>query len=147
MSEEKILKANFDLGFTYTRTTGPVIGHFLTQLQKCKLVGIKGANNKVIFPPAEYDPTTGESLSEFIEVSEIGIVMTWVWVKKPLNKHPLKEPFAWALIRLGGADTNFLHVVKAKTEESMKTNMKVKACWALPPRGTIADIKYFEPLE
>ena len=90
MSEENILKATFDLGFTYTRSTGPIIGYFLTQLQKCKLVGIKGANNKVIFPPAEYDPTTGESLSEFIEVSEIGIVITWVWVKKPLNKHPQK---------------------------------------------------------
>ena len=72
MSDKEILKADFELGFTYTRSTGPVIGHFLTELQKCKIYGIKGSDGKVIVPPAEYDPVTGETLKEFIEVSDSG---------------------------------------------------------------------------
>ena len=146
MSDKEILKADFELGFTYTRSTGPVIGHFLTELQKCKIYGIKGSDGKVIVPPAEYDPVTGETLKEFIEVSDIGKVKTWVWVNQPLEKHPIQTPFAWALIQLEGADTNFLHAVKVKKEKIMKNNMKVKASWALPPKGNITDIKYFEPI-
>ena len=147
MPKEQILKANFNLGFTYTRTTGPIIGHFFTQLQSCKIVGIKSSDNRVIVPPAEYDPLTGEALSEFVEVSNEGIVTTWAWVRDPLEKHPLQEPFAWAFIKLDGADTNLLHAVKAKNENVMKQKMKVKACWALPPTGSIKDIKYFEPVD
>ena len=86
MSDKEILKADFELGFTYTRSTGPVIGHFLTELQKCKIYGIKGSDGKVIVPPAEYDPVTGETLKEFIEVSDIGKVKTWVWVNQPSAK-------------------------------------------------------------
>ena len=146
MSDEKILKANFELGFTYTRTTGPTIGYFLTQLQRCKIVGIKGSDDRVIVPPPEYDPKTGEALNEFVEVSDEGTISTWVWVHDPLPKHPIQEPFAWALIKLEGADTNFLHAIKAKSKKIMETGMRVKACWALPPTGTIKDIKYFEPI-
>jgi len=146
MTDAEILKANFELGFTYTRSTGPIIGHFLSKLQECQIMGIKGSDNKVIVPPPEFDPETGERLSEFVQVSNTGTVSTWVWVSYPLDKHPIQSPFAWAFIKLEGADTNFLHAVKVKNEKSMKNNMKVKAVWALPPKGNITDIKYFEPI-
>jgi hypothetical protein len=146
MNDKNILKANFNLGFTYTRSTGPIVGHFLTCLQSCKIVGIRNSQGKVIMPPTEFDPETGEELSEFIELKNTGEVISWSWVFTPLKKHPLKEPFAWALILLDGADTNFLHAIKVKSENQMKTGMRVKACWALPPKGSITDIKYFEPI-
>ena len=71
MNDKNILKANFNLGFTYTRSTGPIIGHFLTCLQSCKIVGIRNSQGKVIMPPAEFDSETGEELSEFIELKNV----------------------------------------------------------------------------
>ena len=60
MNEKNILRANFDLGFTYTRSTGPIVGHFLTCLQSCQIMGIKNSKGKVLMPPVEFDPDTGE---------------------------------------------------------------------------------------
>jgi len=146
MNDDNILKANFNLGFTYTRSTGPIVGHFLTCLQSCKIMGIKNSKGKVLMPPVEFDPETGEELSEFVEVSNKGTVVSWSWVYSPLSKHPIEEPFAWCLILLDGADTNFLHAVKISSEKKMKTGMRVKACWAFPPEGSIKDISFFEPI-
>ncbi len=64
MSQEpEVLKAEFDLNFTYTRTTGPIIGRFFTELRDRNVVGIKGSNGQVIVPPTEHDPLTAEELS------------------------------------------------------------------------------------
>ncbi len=143
--ESEVLKAEFDLNFTYTRTTGPIIGRFFTELRDRNVVGIKGSNGQVIVPPTEYDPLTAEELSEFVQVQQTGVVTTWAWVKQPREKHPLKKPFAWALIKLDGADTPMLHAVDASSEEAMKTGMKVKIRWAKETTGNIHDIACFEP--
>ena len=42
MSQPEILNQAFELGFTYTRSTGPVVGRFLTELRNRNIVGIKG---------------------------------------------------------------------------------------------------------
>jgi len=146
MNDRNILKADFDLGFTYTRSTGPIIGHFLTCLQSCKIVGIRNSKGKVLMPPVEFDPETGEELTDFVDIENSGSVVSWAWVNSPLKKHPIQSPFAWALILLDGADTNFLHAIKVNSEKDIKVGMRVKACWALPPKGLITDITYFEPI-
>lgn len=143
--DSEVLKAEFDLNFTYTRTTGPIIGRFFTELRDRNVVGIKGSNGQVIVPPTEYDPLTAEELSEFVPVKQTGVVTTWSWVKQPREKHPLQKPFAWALIKLDGADTPMLHAVDASSEAAMKTGMKVKIRWAAETTGNIHDIACFEP--
>ena len=143
--DSEVLKADFDLNFTYTRTTGPIIGRFFTELRDRNIVGIKGSNGKVIVPPTEYDPITAEELSEFVEVSQEGVVKTWCWVNEPREKHPLDKPFGWALIQLEGADTPMLHAVDAGSESAMSTGMKVKIRWAEETTGMITDIACFEP--
>lgn len=146
MSQDSdVLRSDFDLDFTYTRTTGPVIGRFFTELRDRKLVGIKATDGSVICPPVEYDPKTADELSEFVDVADTGEVKTWCWVNEPLEKHPLDKPFAWALIQLEGADTPMLHAVDAGSEEAMSTGMRVKVRWADETVGRINDIACFEP--
>lgn len=146
MSQDSdVLRSDFDLDFTYTRTTGPVIGRFFTELRDRKLVGIKASDGSVICPPVEYDPKTADELSEFVDVADTGEVKTWCWVNEPLDKHPLDKPFAWALIQLEGADTPMLHAVDAGSEEAMSTGMRVKVRWADETVGRINDIACFEP--
>ncbi len=139
-----VLRSGFDLEFTYTRTYGAVMSKFFTELKDQKVLGIKGSQGQVICPPLEYDPQTAESLSEFVEVKDSGVVKSWSWVGEPLDKHPLQKPFAWVLVQMDGADTSLLHVLDAD-KASVKTGMKVKIRWADNRVGSIRDIACFEP--
>lgn len=144
--DSEVLRSDFDLEFTYTRTYGPVMSKFFTELKDGKILGIKGSKGQVICPPLEYDPQTAAELSEFVPVADTGVVKTWCWVQDPLQKHPLQKPFAWALVQLDGADTPMLHAVDAGSEATMKTGMKVKVRWAEQRVGKINDIACFVPV-
>ena len=92
MTQPEVLSQEFELGFTYTRSTGPVVGRFLTELRDKNVVGIKGSDGKVYVPPMEYDPVTAEELSEFVEVGQAGEVVSWCWVNEPRESHPHEQP-------------------------------------------------------
>jgi len=74
-------------------------------------------------------------------------VDTWAWIGEPRRNNPLEHAFAWALIRLDGADTSLLHVVDAGDESRMRTGMRVRARWRDEPAGHVTDIEAFEPEE
>ena len=144
-NELTLLRKDFESKFTFTRSTGPVVGRFLTELRERKIVGILGSDGMVLVPPPEYDPVTFEPLSEFVEVGQSGIVKTWCWVNEPRAKHPLNRPFAWAMVLLDGADIPLLHAVDAGEEFAMSTGMRVKVRWSEKTTGHIKDIACFEP--
>ncbi|HWE70220.1 MAG TPA: OB-fold domain-containing protein, partial [Acidimicrobiales bacterium] len=120
---------------------------FLTGLRDGKLTGVRGAGGSVIVPPTEYDPTTGDDTSEMVEVGPGGVVESWAWVSDPLPKHPLATPFAWALIRLDGADTAMLHAVDAGGPDRVATGDRVTVRFrpAADRIGAMADIESFVP--
>ena len=72
-------------------------------------------------PPFEYDPVTFAPPAELVEVGSEGSVTSWSWMPEPLEGQPLAHPFAWALIRLDGADTAMLHAVDAGSAGAMRT--------------------------
>ena len=139
------LTAPHELEYTYTRSVGPVIGRFLGELQQRRIVGVRTATGRVLVPPQEYDPDTGDAVADFVEVGPAGVVETWAWVSKPRAKHPLRHPFAFALIRLDGAHTSMLHVVDAGDESRMSTGLRVRPRWRDETLGEIHDIACFEP--
>ncbi len=140
---DDILKQSFELGFTYTRSTGPVVGRFLTGLRERQIFGVRGSDGRVLVPPMEYDPVTADPLEDFVQVAEAGEVLSWCWVSQPRPLHPWQEPFAWALIRLDGADVPLLHAITGLKEDAMHTGMRVRARWAEPPRGHVLGIASF----
>lgn len=144
-SSAEILSQEFTLGYTYTRTTGPVVGQFLTGLRDRKMIAIKGSDGRILMPPMEYDPVDAAALSEFVDVADSGEVVSWSWVSQPRDAHPSDKPFAWALIKLDGADTPMLHWVDAGEESAMSTGMRVKVRWAQETKGFITDINGFVP--
>lgn len=144
MPESEILNQAFELGYTYTRSTGPVVGRFLTGLRDQQIVGIRASDGRVVVPPMEYDPDTAEALSEFVDVSDEGEVVSWAWVKHPREAHPSSQPFAWAMIRLDGADVSMVHWVRAKDESDIRCGSRVRARWADETVGFITDIAGFE---
>jgi uncharacterized OB-fold protein len=144
VSQPEILNQAFELGYTYTRSTGPVIGRFLTELRNRKIVGIKASDSRVIVPPMEYDPDTAEELSEFVEVGEQGEIVSFAWVKEPREAHPMQVPFAWVMVKLDGADVPMIHCLAAAAESDIATGARVRAVWADETIGFITDIRCFE---
>ena len=65
----------------------------------------------------------------------------------PLPKHPLDRPFAWALIKLDGADTAMLHAVDAGGEGAVATGDRVTVRFRPEADriGAMADIEAFVP--
>jgi uncharacterized OB-fold protein len=139
------LVAPHELEFPYTRSVGPVIGRFLGGLMERKILGIRMSDGRVLVPPTEYDPQTSEPLAEFVEVGDSGVVTAWAWVFAPKQDQPLDRAFAWALIKLDGADTAMLHAVDTGDDSLMSTGMRVRARWREERIGEIRDIECFVP--
>ena len=140
-SHEPPLSAPLTLSFDYTRSVGSTLSAFFTALRSRHIIGVRGSDGRVHVPVVEYDPVTYEPLSDIVPVSSVGTVLSWTWQPQPLDGQPLDRPFAWALIKLDGADTALLHAVDGE----VKTGDRVHAHWVAEPVGAITDIACFLP--
>ena len=144
MSDSKdLLRAPFELAYNYKRSSGPVMSKFFEALGKQKILGTKSSAGKVFSPAAEFDPETNEPLKEMIEVGPGGVVESFSWIEDPKHHHLIKEPFAFALIKLDGADTSMLHMVTQCNEADLRIGSRVKANWSEIQEQRITDIKFF----
>lgn len=143
MAESKVLSAPLIIEYPFKRTTGPVIGAFLTGLREGIIVGSRAEDGRVICPPAEFDPVSGNDLTEIVEVGPAGEVATAAWVTTPHAKHPLDQPFAWALIKVDGADTTILGAVAADSAAAVTSGVRVTPVWAEERAGHINDITHW----
>jgi uncharacterized protein len=139
------LRAPLEIGFDYTRSLGPTLSRFMAALAGRRILGARSGDGRVHAPPFEFDPVTFAPPAELVPVGPEGTVTTWSWAPLPLEGQPLAHPFAWALIRLDGADTAMLHAVDAGSAGAMRTGMRVRPRWAETRTGHIRDIACFEP--
>ncbi|MGB7167144.1 MAG: OB-fold domain-containing protein, partial [Mycobacterium sp.] len=144
-THQKPLSAPLRLSFDYTRSVGPTLSQFFTALRERRIVGVRGSDGRVYVPPAEFDPVTYERLTEMVPVASVGTVLSWTWQPEPLEGQPLDRPFAWALIKLDGADVPLLHAVDvgAAGSDAIRSGARVHAHWVDEPAGAITDIAYF----
>lgn len=142
----RTLSAPVTVAFDYTRSTGPVLGRFLTGLRDGVVVGARTSEGKVVVPPPEFDPVTHAATTDFVEVASTGTVTSWVWVPEPVKGQPFDRPFAWALVTLDGADAPLLHALDVASPADVSTGMRVQVRWAEERVGAITDIAGYEPL-
>lgn len=109
-----------------------------------RLEGTRGSDGRVYFPPAEFDPISGERLSEWVDLPDTGEVVSWTWQAEPEEGQPLDRAFAWALINLDGADVPILHAVDAHDQGNIQTGSRVRVRWASERTGGIGDIACFD---
>ncbi len=145
MTAVEPLSAPIELQFDYTRSLGPTLGGFLTGLARRQVRGVRTSDGRVIVPPLEYDPKSHEPLTDFVDVSDRGTVLSWTWAAEPLPGQPFDRPFAWVLVQLDGADTGLLHALDVASPDDVHTGLRVQARWAAEPVGHIRDILCFEP--
>jgi len=134
--------------YPYERTVGPTYGRFLDGLAAGRFEGTRAPDGTVYVPPAEFDPRSGVPLDEWVALGTEGEVVTWSWQDEPTPNHPLDRPFAWALVRLDGADTAMLAPVDTGDAAAMRSGMRVRlrlADGAEPAMG-IRAMACFEPM-
>ncbi|MBA2952639.1 DNA-binding protein [Nocardioides sp. MAH-18] len=140
----RTLSAPVTVAFDYTRSTGPVIGRFLTGLRDGQVVGGRTSEGAVVVPPPEFDPVTHEPITDFVEVAPVGTVTSWTWVPEPVKGQPFDRPFAFVLVRLDGADAPLLHALDVSSPDEVSTGMRVQVRWREERVGSITDIECFE---
>ncbi len=143
----EILRAPLTIGYDFQRTTGPVIGAFFTALAERRMLGIRDTGGRVVCPPVEYDPESGEPLTDMVEVGTEGTVRSWSWVSRVREGQPLATPHALALIQLDGADTSMLHVIDAADPSEVSTGARVRVRWAPESVDGFGNLVCFELAE
>src|SRR4051794_20360838 len=90
----EVLSAPHTMEFAYTRSTGPMIGAFLTGLRDRRVLGVADSSGRVVVPPPEYDAVTAAALphDQLVEVGQDGVVTSWSWNPAPRPGQPFDRP-------------------------------------------------------
>ena len=113
MAESEALHAEHRLEYPYSRSVGPVIGAFLTGLRDGRLSGCQRVRRLGHRAAHRVRPhhRRGRRRAGRGRPRRGGRVVGVG--RPPAAQAPAPTPFAWALIRLDGADTALLHAVDA----------------------------------
>ena len=134
----------------YTYSAGRVGSRFLIGLRdEKKIRGLRCPKcNKVYVPPRSTCKDCFSLLSEWVDVSDEGTLLTYTVVREQNDAaQPAKVPFAYGIIKLDGADTGFVHMLGGVDFESIKIGMRVKAIFKDKRTASILDINYFKPIK
>ncbi|MHB8895776.1 MAG: Zn-ribbon domain-containing OB-fold protein [Candidatus Geothermincolia bacterium] len=100
----------------------------------------------VLLPPRPYCGFCYTPVEEWIEVSDVGTLLTFTVVYLPFVGQPTEPPYVYAFIKLDGADVQFPHILGEVDPADVRVGMRLKARWAEKRTGTLHDIEYFRPV-
>ncbi len=103
-----------------------------------QIYGLKCDNcGLVAVPPHSTCRKCGETEGGWTPVSNSGKLVNWTGDWKS------GEPLT-AIVKLDGADTQFVHKLDKYSEDDLKAGLTVEAVWAKERTGSILDIMYFK---
>ena len=134
-----------------TYSAGAVGSRFLIELRdNKKIMGTRCPTCNLVYVPARSACRVcfGE-LSECVEVSQKGTLLTYTVTYQSNPIQPVSTPIVYGIVQLDGADTGFVHMLGKVDPEKLKVGTKVKAVFKSKKerQGNILDIKYFKPLD
>ena len=144
--QDIIVESKLDIPYSYY--AGPIASRFYDALEKeRKILGIRcGSCNRVYMPPRATCGSCFKEMTEWVELKDEGEVVNFTIVHYEEPIHPVKAPFAYALIRLDGADTAFIHLLGEGELNRIRIGMRVKAVFSDKNPGNILDIDHFRPV-
>ena len=133
-----------------TYSAGAVGSRFLIELRdNKKIMGTRCPTCNLVYVPARSvcRDCFGE-LSEWVEVSQKGTLLTYTVACESNPIQPVSTPIVYGIVQLDGADTGFVHMLGEVDPEKLKVGTKVKAVFKSKKErvASILDIKYFKPL-
>ena len=144
--EKKVFRGRIKV--PYKHTAGAYVEKFLTEIGKNnKIYGVKCPKcKKVSVPPKMICFECYEKMEEWVELGNQGTVKGFTVITHSTPVMPLEPPYAYGIIRLDGADTDFVHIINESDPEKLKIGMRVRAVFKEKPSKTILDIEYFIPI-
>lgn len=134
----------------YSWSVGEVGSRFLIALRdRQKILGNRCPRCQTVFvPPRKNCGRCFRDIVDkenWVELGLEGTVTAFTIVRYDSPVQPCAPPFAYALIRLDGADVGFLHLIKDGLEK-LKNGARVRAKFGADRTGHILDIDSFEIL-
>jgi uncharacterized OB-fold protein len=133
----------------YKYHAGPVATRFYDALEKeRRILGLRCPSCRTVYMPPR--GTCGRcfcEMDDWVELRPEGEVTSYTVVhyEEP-GLQPMKPPFAYALIKLDGADTAFIHLLGEVDPAAIRIGMRVTAEFAGEKPGNILAIRYFKPV-
>lgn len=82
-------------------------------------------------------------IDEWVDLGDEGVVTAHTIVRFQYPLQPAQPPFAYAVIKLDGADVGLVHLVKENLDK-LKNGVRVKALFKEHRTGHILDIDSFQ---
>ena len=136
------------LALPYQYFAGRTGSRFITTIRdKKKIMGLKcDSCGKVFVPPRSTCERCFVDISDnWVDVKHTGTVTGFTVIRYKEPHQPCDPPYIQALVRLDGADTPLVHIVKGIPVSQMHKGLQVKAVFAKKSTATIMDIDHFRP--
>lgn len=145
LKEVEPLTLKGQISVPYSWWAGETASKFLISLRDDqKILGSKCSKcGRVYVPPRKNCGRCFVDIDEWVNIADEGIIESYTVVHTTNPVQPVKTPFAYALIKLDGADVSFLHIIK-KDLDKLKKGLRVKAKFSPERKGAITDIDSFE---
>jgi uncharacterized protein len=148
-SEPAKLGVVTELRVTYTYEPGLTLSGFLRALGERRIEGGRCPScTKVYVPPRVRCPACGTGPLTSVRVGDRGTIVSYTVVHLPAAGASTEPPFAWAWIRLDGADVPFAHLLGGMPVADVRVGQRVHAVWVAGDRlaPTWESISHFAPV-
>lgn len=132
------------ISIPYRWSYGRALTRFFEESRDNKrLMGTKCPRcESVIVPAARICTICYIETSEWVGVSDHGVLATFTTVHLPFPGQPTEPPYTYGLILLDGANTYYSHLVDEPVE-TLACGMRVQAVWSENRKGDLFDILHF----
>ncbi|MFQ5830295.1 MAG: Zn-ribbon domain-containing OB-fold protein [Candidatus Methylomirabilia bacterium] len=145
MIEAVVIPGSISIPFRYS--AGRTASRFFVELRDHRrIMGTRcPACGRVLVPARSFCAACSVETDRWIEVGPEGTLVTWTTVHLPLPHLPVPPPCTLGLIRLDGADTDFLHLIGGD-ERALRVGERLRAVWGERRSGSLLDLAYFAPI-
>lgn len=146
MTRPMTVPGTINLPFSYS--AGRVASRFFVELRDHRrIMGTRcPACRRVLVPARSFCAECFIETGEWLEVGPEGALVTWTTVYLPFPHLPAAPPCTVGLIRLDGADTNFLHLIHGD-EWALRVGVRLRPIWRETRSGGLLDLTHFVPVE
>lgn len=144
MIEGMVVPGSISIPFSYS--AGRAASRFFVELRDHRRIMATRcpACRKVLVPARSFCAACSVETDQWIEVGPEGSLVTWTTVRLPLPHLPVPPPCALGLIRLDGADTDFLHLIGGD-ERALRVGGRLHPVWRDTRSGSLLDLAHFIP--
>jgi len=147
---DQISAYEFQLPLTYTYTAGIALERFLREIKEDgRILGTRCSKCNLIYVPAIlFCERCFETLNDYVEMPNKGVVQTYTINNEDLEGNRLKEPLIIAMVQIEGAHGGLIHKLCHVDYKDIKIGMSVEIVFK--PRkervGSILDIECIKPI-